>query len=280
MEGQAHNSPTINYDNDNIAPPAYSIDNLPPPNPIPNDYIQYPQFIPRRQVINEYSQQNSHSIPPSNIDNTPNHNNPAIPIPIAISPKDKVSNNYNQPLIQHHSPPSSGNKSPQQYNSVIITQHNMANNNINPIHSPPTQIVIVPQGPKFHGPSNQYSSTTAIAYPQLLPNNTQTQPLNDNVYPGLQSNTRQKKSSSHSSQGSAQRPYHQDLFCLAFITFFFFPILGLLAMCKAAEANTAYQRGDYQLARIYNRQCRRYMKWAIIFCIVILLFGIVMSVIS
>lgn len=57
-------------------------------------------------------------------------------------------------------------------------------------------------------------------------------------------------------------------------------ILHRLAMCKAAEANTAYQRGDYQLARIYNKQCKRYMKWAIIFCIVLLLFGIVMSMFS
>eukprot|EP01084_Bolivina_argentea_P085985 155420_1 len=124
------------------------------------------------------------------------------------------------------------------YNQPLIHQQSI-------IPSPHQKIVIIPP----------HQST--ISYPNIHKNNT-------NIIPNQYS--------------QPQPPPHQDLLCLAFITFFFFPILGLLAMCKASEANRAYSRGDYELAEIYNRQCRRYMKWAILFCIIIVLFAIAMNI--
>eukprot|EP01083_Nonionella_stella_P093369 261650_1 len=133
MEG--HLSPTVTYEsgNDNIAPPAYT-------ETTKEEVIEYPRFVPRRQIINEFLQQQS-----------------------ALSNKNKP---LKKPLLEPSAP-----------------QH----------------IIIMP------------NSDNNISYPKL--------------------NKKQvKQPKSVAPLPLADHPPHQDLFCLAVISFFFFPILGLYVL--------------------------------------------------
>jgi len=254
MEG--HNSPTIAYEcgDENIAPPAYAVDfecphSLTPSMSPPSSqrYSQYPPVAaPRRLIVHHHVQQQSNHANRRNKHSDRDYNQPLMEAPVfAIKPKyQSVSlsaSPFAYPAISTHR-----------------DRHNKHNHEVDA-----AQIVIA--SPPHHG--HHLDDANHIAYPRLAP------------HPRAHQHIAPSPETAPATHNECTPPPHQDLLCLAVITFFFFPVFGLLAMCKASEANTAYSQGDYELAVIYNTQCKRYMKCAILFCIVIIVFAITLNMI-